>query len=588
MGKKKFSFNSLFFQMMCTVIFSVVVVAVVVVTIIMNLSEDIFIDTFQKSQERVFVQMEEDLANYHKDLVTILNAADQSWAFEQYLTNDDLNEKELAQIILTMKKGLSSSIPSNIDGVSVMLLGLDGESSFLNVADSIIMSHEDILSDEITRNALAQPDKVLYQYREQGFHGALRGEPVIMVTKVLKRAQSDEPYGIAYISIREKDFSSFYNYYISEANDIMILTEHNEIVSTADKTRLNTGLKEYDDLINEMIAQGTEVSMDGSGARTTTIIVKELPNYQFRLCAIIDNYEALGRMYDTSRIISICVLVIIICIGVVFLIVRQSTRPLAKLAEKMSAARQGELDQRVEIEGTNEVRELSETYNYMLDGLNNYVNRIVEVENEKREAEIHALQMQINPHYIYNTLSSIKWLIWQDDKDRAARMIDAFIALLRNTISDTAEFVTVDQEITNLKNYVYINNCRYGDKIKVSFYVAAGCDQYMIPKLILQPFVENAFFHAFTAGLEGQINVFIREQGEHICFEIIDNGKGMDQAQLDAIRGKVFERKEYFSGIGINNVDDRIKLIYGNTYGIDIESRLAEGTKVTILLPKRA
>ena len=148
----------------------------------------------------------------------------------------------------------------------------------------------------------------------------------------------------------------------------------------------------------------------------------------------------------------------------------------------------------------------------MVDELDSYIHSLIQVEKDKRAAEIHTLQMQINPHYIYNTLASIKWLIWQGDTQKTTGVIDAFIALLRNTISNTDEFVTVEQEIQNLKNYVLINQARYGDSVSAEFYVTPQCSSYRVPKLILQPFVENAFFHGFADGRRGKIQVFVKEE----------------------------------------------------------------------------
>ena len=140
-----------------------------------------------------------------------------------------------------------------------------------------------------------------------------------------------------------------------------------------------------------------------------------------------------------------------------------------------------------------DARQLTSTYNTMIRDINQYIEQIVSIEKEKRTAEIHALQMQINPHYMYNTLASIKWLAWQQDTKKTTEVIDAFISLLRNTISNTDEFITVEQEIRNLENYVKINQVRYGDHVKVEYYIPAQCMELRLPKLILQPFVENAF-----------------------------------------------------------------------------------------------
>lgn len=234
-----------------------------------------------------------------------------------------------------------------------------------------------------------------------------------------------------------------------------------------------------------------------------------------------------------------------------------------------------------------DARQLTSTYNTMIRDINQYIEQIVSIEKEKRTAEIHALQMQINPHYMYNTLASIKWLAWQQDTKKTTEVIDAFISLLRNTISNIDEFITVEQEIRNLENYVKINQVRYGDHVKVEYYIPAQCMELRLPKLILQPFVENAFFHGFPEGRTGCIQIFARLEERYLRFDIEDNGVGMNAETLMSLKQKEKIKGEHFTGIGVNNVDDRIKMIYGMDYGINIVSKEESGTTVTIKIPIR-
>ena len=171
-------------------------------------------------------------------------------------------------------------------------------------------------------------------------------------------------------------------------------------------------------------------------------------------------------------------------------------------------------------------------YKRQVDEINRYIDQLINVEKEKRKAEIHALQMKINPHYIYNTLATVKWLIWQQNAEKSTQVIDAFIMLLRNVISNSDEFVTVEQEIDNLKNYALINQARYGEDIQVEFFVIPQCNEYKVPKLILQPFVENAFFHGFPQGMKGEIRIFVREENENLRFEVTDNGIAVSYTHL--------------------------------------------------------
>ena len=252
----------------------------------------------------------------------------------------------------------------------------------------------------------------------------------------------------------------------------------------------------------------------------------------------------------------------------------------------MSLARDGEFTQYMPVEGTVEVQELATTYNYMLDDIRRYIDQLLETEKERRKSEIKALQMQINPHYVYNTLASIKWLVYQNNQEKTIATIDAFIQLLRNTISNTDEFITMEQELVNLHNYILINQTRYGDAVSVEYYVSPDCNDCLLPKMVLQPFIENAYFHAFPSGMRGTIEIFVRQKEQDLEIKIVDDGVGMRQE--DAAQAVAKETsKEHYSGIGVHNVHERLKLLYGASYGITIESSEHKGTCVRILLPFR-
>ena len=133
----------------------------------------------------------------------------------------------------------------------------------------------------------------------------------------------------------------------------------------------------------------------------------------------------------------------------------------------------------------------------------NIFQELIVTQKKQRNAELAALQQQINPHFLYNTLASIKIMVKQGNKEKAAEMINKLIALLQNTIGRISETNTVEQELTNMKNYAFINQARYGEQIRVNYYIAPDCLSYELPKLIIQPFIENAFFHAFNKKTSG-------------------------------------------------------------------------------------
>ena len=315
-----------------------------------------------------------------------------------------------------------------------------------------------------------------------------------------------------------------------------------------------------------------------------TVMQKDLQYLGCRLYGVTDNDMALGRLYNMPLLILLCAAVGAVILLLCLAYTRQTLRPLSELVQRMGQIRKGDFEQYMPVEGTTEVQELAATYNYMLDDLQSYINELMETQKARRKSEIKALQMQINPHYIYNTLASIKWLVYQNDRDRTVQTIDAFISLLRNTISNTDEFITIDQEVQNLENYILINHTRYGDAVQVEFYVSQNCRDCLLPKMILQPFVENAFFHAFPSGRSGTIEIYMKQKEEELEIRVVDDGVGMEQNRAEEAV-KQDRNKEHFSGIGIHNVQERLELLYGKQYGVSVNSSPEEGTEVTIRLP---
>lgn len=581
--KWKLKLNSLFVKILCVVVVGVICVSISVGYITINISRGIFTDNYKDSQKKIFDQVNDDIYNFHSEIVKVIDSVNSHRAFRSYFTEKDLPVKDLSKNIYELKKQMKSSMDSNNYDMSVLVVGLNGR-SYLNSSELLTMGVEEILNLDITKNALKNNKTITYKYLEKGITSSTKNEPIIIISKALN-LKDEKPYGVINFIIKEKTFQKFYDYFTLEINDIVLLDENNIVLSSNKKENIGQAQLDFEDTINELI-DNKQLNKSYESNRNT-IFVQRLPYCNLTLCGTVDNNKALAKMYDVKNIAIICTVITLCVLAGIFLIVRQMTKPLYLLTEKMSKVRDGNFNEYIEVSGPEEIKELSSTYNFMITDINKHINELMMVQKEKRKAEIHALQMQINPHYIFNTLSSIKWLIWQGSKDKSISAIDAFINMIRNTISKTDEFITITEEIENLKNYVLINNIRYGDRIKVEYFIMPDCYEYLIPKLILQPFIENSFFHAFPSEEEGEIQVFIKEYDEsNIKIEVYDNGIGIDDDKIDKIMKGNEDKNRYFSGIGINNVDSRIKLIYGNDYGINIKSKINKGTTITIVIPK--
>lgn len=580
---KKCAKNSMVVKIVLAVVVGIILAVFSVTAIIVNLSEDIFVNTYGKSQEKVFLQIEKELNHYHENLSKIIDSVEVSWAFRIYFSDKEMNSTRTFRNFYKMDEDLKNAIPTNISDVSVMLVGLN-EKTYLNREETIISSAKEILESDVSKKAIEKKGSIVYQYADSGFTSTTRNTPVVMAAKALCYPESGEMYALIYVTMKEEDMEKFYQHFTSEYANFYMTDSQGKIISTNQKGVLENKLGK-----NLRVAEKEEkLRCDAmENGKEVIVLQKYLPYYNYTMYGVIDSRNALGRLYNIPMLWGVCAAIAMGVIIATYFFVKQTTKPLFVLVNKMANARNEKYDGQIEVTGSYEIQELTSTYNAMLEDLNRYIEELMNVQKEKRKAEISALQMQINPHYVYNTLASIKWLIYQGEIEKSTKAIDAFISLLRSTIGNTDEYTTVEKEIENLKNYVFINNTRYGDKVQVEYFVNFGCEECQIPKMILQPFVENAFFHAFPYERKGKITILVRKLDDNLQIQIIDDGVGIDQKRLKEI-SEGNTKTEHFTGIGVNNVDDRLKLLYGSQYGILIESEENKGTRITVCIPVKS
>lgn len=582
---KSFHSASLFFRVALITFICTLCVFIFTTSVTINISKNVLIKTFGSSNYKILNQVAQSFLTLNDNIANTLSIIENSTYFKTYLSNEDLTNKDTFSLIYNMDKQFDILPEDVYSDITVYIVGTNGE-TFLKGHNYFYFDKEEMLNSHITKRAVKSSDKLMYEYTTYTNVHTKVSTNTITGVKVLKDKESKLIYGYVYIIIKEDDFKKYYMPFMGASNDIAIISKNGQVVSSSIDNIIGKNDNSLLKIASHMDQNNITIYNTKYNNKNKSILKTYLPYYNFNIIGIIDRNLIINEVFNTSDIYFFNIIILILFLFITFFIIRRTTKPLSILAYKMSQVSDGKFNNYIKTEGSSEVRKLTEAYNYMLDGINKYMQDLVELEKEKRKSEIHALQMQINPHFMYNTLSSIKWLIWQNDKDKSVKTIDAFISLLRNTISNKNEMILIFEEVTNLKNYVLINHIRYGDKITVNYFVQEECNNYMIPKLILQPFIENAFFHAFTDRESGLISVFINLKDNNIVCEIIDNGIGISNNNMDDIF-KSSELKEHFTSIGINNVNDRIKLLYGDEYGVTIQSELNFGTSVKITIPAK-
>lgn len=285
--------------------------------------------------------------------------------------------------------------------------------------------------------------------------------------------------------------------------------------------------------------------------------------------------------------------ILIVLLGILFVIAisgslsAKISKPIKELEKCMKLVEEGRFDVKINVEGEYEVVRLSKAFNMMVSKITNLMEQIVREQEGKRKSELDALQAQINPHFLYNTLDSIVWMVENEKNQEAVIMITALARLFRISISRGKNIITVKEELEHARNYLIIQKIRYKNKFEFKIEVQEEVLKYNTIKLILQPIIENSIYHGIECSVDqGEIFIYACIEEDKLLLTVKDNGLGMSEEVVKNILVNE-NRKSKGSGVGIKNVDERIKLCYGREYGLKIDSEVEVGTTVKIYLPLR-
>ena len=258
-------------------------------------------------------------------------------------------------------------------------------------------------------------------------------------------------------------------------------------------------------------------------------------------------------------------------------------KPVDKIKDKMSQVAEGRFDVRISSQerGKGEFAEIADSFNYMVDRLEKQVEGIRAMDRKKHLLELDFLQAQINPHFIYNTLSSIRFYVEMGKNEEAEDMLIDFSKILRKTLSRTEQFITLREEMETLRHYVNLQKARYRERVEVVFDVEESTLPALVPDFILQPIVENAIFYSLKEDKVCHIRIKSYMDQGNLCVSVKDDGVGMDAEKISTVLNKDMN----INKVGIKNVNERLKLNFGDVYGLKIISEEGRGTEVILVMP---
>ncbi len=338
---------------------------------------------------------------------------------------------------------------------------------------------------------------------------------------------------------------------------------------------------------NPEILERQEVQIETEVFGLESIIVTSLiKNAEWRIVRIITKEKVYA---DTETLKSVSLLIsgifVVLTLGLSLVLTTWLTKPLKELKNKIQYVENGNLDINVKVNSQDEFGQLSQSFDNMVVKLKDYMDKEFNEQKKKSDMKFQILQNQINPHFLYNTLDSVKWLATIQNVPNISEMVTSLINLLRYNLLDTDRLTTLAEEIEGVKNYIVIQKYRYGNIFTVSYNIPENIMSCKILRFILQPIVENAIYHGFeNLSKQGAIVINAHQSEQNLIIEVMDNGSGPG---IDNIgENIVYKRSDSFTGIGLNNIQERIQLYFGSQYGLKLSAgKNNKGTLVTITVP---
>lgn len=342
-------------------------------------------------------------------------------------------------------------------------------------------------------------------------------------------------------------------------------------------------------LKQEWFVDSTNTIMKTVQGSTFQIIYKKSSYTGWKTIGVFSLNETL-REIATLRYYSVLIAIITLILAAfcALYFAASIARPLGKLSNLMKKAEKGDLSVRFHNKTDDEIGQLGQSFNNMIQKISSLIALVYQEQKLKREAELKTLQAQIKPHFLYNTLDTIHWMAEAHGAKDIVRVVAALANLFRIGLSKGKEMISVGEELEHIRSYLIIQKTRYEDKLEYEIHFDKDVLRYLVPKLIIQPLVENAIYHGIHAKRGGgKVTISAKVENDKIYFCITDNGIGMTAEKVQEIRGLLESKndKNVVGGYGTFSVNERIKLTFGSEYGLKYNSIYGEGTTVEFWLP---
>lgn len=550
-----------------------------------------------KYEEENLVNMEAYLNSYLEEVDTIAKNVNYNYYLQDYLETvikeeDDYVDSGIGKNMRSYEmssQAFSDTLLSRADISSIMIFGK--KKMLLNRS---MYTYQKVALDysklDWYAKAVAKPqDAIITGPNRHSFFDT--DDEVISLSREVQSYENGTFRGVILINLNMNKITEICNsFQEKQENFICIINDKGELVyeqqngrerfafdEKENRQELNTALGKTKESCFRLNYRGEKYLITRTDMKTTGWTLVSMVPYK-------------SVMAETMAISGVMILAVAITLIVTLLLLNRIltgvVKPLKKLEKYMVQVNPDNMDQRMEILTDDEIGHLSMKFNQMMDRIRNLKEQVIEEQEDKRKYELQALQAQINPHFLYNTLDSIIWMAETNDSNIVA-MTEALAKLFRISLNKGNEEISLERELEHVKNYLIIQSMRYADKFTYEISAEPGVERCRTIKLILQPIVENCIYHGIKKKRgTGKITIRAYRREQNLIIEVSDDGCGMPEEICRKILSDEIESENISgSGIGVKNVNERIQLRFGKKYGLSYSSEEGVGTTVTYVLP---
>jgi two-component system sensor histidine kinase YesM len=397
---------------------------------------------------------------------------------------------------------------------------------------------------------------------------------------------SNAPNAFIIVSKPEEQFHEIFSKYDADQT-MMLLDANGTILSHTDANSIGKTVPA------SLLSSGTVERTEWNGQDYISVN-HSLSFAKWSMLSLTPYREVTGKISNfLNDLITFQVLCFVVFSVILFYLLRQLTKPIVQLARTAERVESGNLNVRSMVAGQDEIGRLGLSFDRMLERINGMFQQIQWEQDRKRKAELELLQAQINPHFLFNTLNSIRLRVKMKGENEIADVVGSLSTLLRMTINRNNEFLTLHEEVSTVNEYLKLMNYRHHETVQFTTGLASDTLLAMIPRFTLQPLIENAYLHGLRQK-HGNIMVNAWKQGHLLYISVQDDGAGMTEEELLTVKMMLMDKGVHepfvgasarITGIGLKNVNERLKMIYGEAYELKLESSPGEGLKLTLRLP---